>query len=308
MPYLIVAVIILIIDQIAKYWTNANLVVDSASPIIPGVVQLTNVQNRGAAFGIFQDGRWFFIVLTIAVVIAAIILIRKNIIKGKLGRWMLVLVIAGGLGNCIDRLFKGYVTDMFQLQFMNFAIFNVADIFITIGGIIFCLYLVFHREPQEETDEASEAPEAAPELSATKERKPILPKPRERALPKDSELPVKADYISQLKRPVVEGRKNMEAEIAAKTIEAAPVRPSPEAELFKKDEVTITDWNMPDFAKAPPASAPKPEVPTPAKQEPALTDPRLVNLEQLLKEPAKPVKQSESEYSVDDILAEFRDK
>jgi len=305
MPYLIVAVIILIIDQIAKYWTNANLVVDSASPIIPGFVQLTNVQNRGAAFGILQDGRWFFIALTVVVAVAAIVLIRKNIIKGKLGRWMLVLVIAGGLGNCIDRLFKGYVTDMFQFQFMNFAIFNVADIFITIGGIIFCLYLVFHREPQEEL---AEADEAAPEPPEVKERKPVLPKTRERSAPKESERPVKADYISQLKRPVVEGRKNMEAEIAAKTIEAAPVLPSPEAELFKKDEVTITDWNMPDFAKAPPASSPKPEVPAPAKQEPVLTDPRLVNLEQLLKEPAKPVKQSESEYSVDDILAEFRDK
>lgn len=305
MPYLIVAVIILIIDQIAKYWTNANIIVDTASPIIPGFVQLTNVQNRGAAFGILQDGRWFFIALTVVVAVAAIVLIRKNIIKGKLGRWMLVLVIAGGLGNCIDRLFKGYVTDMFQFQFMNFAIFNVADIFITIGGIIFCLYLVFHREPKEEL---AQADESAAELPETKERKPILQKARERALPKESERPVKADYISQLKRPVVEGRKNMEAEIAAKTIEAAPVRPSPEAELFKKDEVTITDWNMPDFAKAPPASPPKQEAPAPAKQEPVLTDPRLIDFEKLIKEPVKPAKQSESEYSVDDILAEFRDK
>lgn len=306
MPYLIVAVIILIIDQIAKYWTNANLVVDSASPIIPGLVQLTNVQNTGAAFGIFKDGRWFFIALTLVVAVAAIILIRKNIIKGKLGRWMLVLVIAGGIGNCIDRLFKGYVTDMFQFQFMNFAIFNVADIFITVGGIIFCLYLIFHKEPQEEP---SEVPEDAPECPAPKEkRERSAPKERERSAPKESERPVKADYISQLKRPVVEGRKNMEAEIAAKTIEASPVRLTPEAELFKKDEVTITDWNMPDFAKAPPASPIKAEAPAPAKQEPVLTDPRLVDFEKLIKEPIKPAKQSESEYSVDDILAEFRDK
>ena len=305
MPYLIVAVIILIIDQIAKYWTNANLVVDSASPIIPGFVQLTNVQNTGAAFGIFKDGRWFFIALTLVVAVAAIILIRKNIIKGKLGRWMLVLVIAGGIGNCIDRLFKGYVTDMFQFQFMNFAIFNVADIFITVGGIVFCLYLIFHKEPQEEPAEGAED---TPEHPAPKERERSAPKERERSAPKESERPVKADYISQLKRPVVEGRKNMEAEIAAKTIEAAPVRLTPEAELFKKDEVTITDWNMPDFAKAPPASHIKAEAPVSAKQEPVLTDPRLVDFEKLIKEPVKPAKQSESEYSVDDILAEFRDK
>lgn len=295
MPYLIVAVIILIIDQIAKYWVNANLIVDSASPIIPGFVQLTNVQNTGAAFGIFKDGRWFFIVLTVVVAVAAIVLIRKNIIKGKLGRWMLVMVIAGGLGNCIDRLFKGYVTDMFQFQFkifgQDFAIFNVADIFITICGVIFCLYLIFHREPEEESV-------------------PVPEKASTRPMPKEGERTVRADYISQLKRPVVEGRRNMEAELAARTIEASPVRSAPEAALFTKDEVSITDWNMPDFASPSvksPAPAPKSEVPSPAKPEP-VTDSKIVNFEELLKEPAKPAKKSESEFSVDDILAEFRDK
>lgn len=294
MLYAIVAVIILIIDQAVKFWVSSGLDVGETASFIPGLVQLTNVHNTGAAFSLLSGAgaRWFFVILTIVVAIGAVVLLSKNIIKGKLGRWMLVMVIAGGLGNCIDRLFNGYVVDMFQLQFMNFAIFNVADIFITVCGIIFCLYLIFHKEPEEEF-----VPERAPV----------------RTMPKATERPVRADYITQLKRPVVEGRKNIDAEIAAKTIEASP---------FRKDEVTITDWNMPDFesnsVKAP-AAAPapvqkleipapmKPEARTPAKSEP-VPESKLVNFEQLFKEPSAPAKKNDSDFSIDDIIAEFKDK
>ena len=300
MLYAFVVVIILIVDQAVKFWASTNLV-DATVPLIPGVIQLTYTQNTGAAFGILSTGgwRWFFVILTIVVAIAAIVLLAKNIIKGKLGRWMLVLVIAGGLGNCIDRLFNGYVVDMFQFQFkifgQDFAIFNVADIFITVGGIIFCLYLIFHKEPEEEP---VPVPERAPA----------------RQMQRSTERPVRADYISQLKRPVVEGRKNMEAEIAAKTIEAAPFRSTPEAELFRKDEVSITDWNMPDFAieekKAPeagPVPAPKTELVDSFKSEPT-PEPKVVSFDELFKEPAKPAKKNDSEFSIDDIIAEFKDK
>lgn len=302
MLYAIVAVIILIIDQATKFFINSSFDLGATSPLIPGFIQLTNVHNTGAAFSIMDSGawRWFFVILTIAVAIASIVLLSKNIIKGKLGRWMLVMVIAGGLGNCIDRLFNGYVVDMFQFQFMNFAIFNVADIFITVCGIIFCLYLIFHKEPEEEF---------VPERATV------------RSMPKVTDRPVRADYITQLKRPVVEGRKNIEAEIAAKTIEAAPFRSS-EASPFRKDEVTITDWNMPDFesnsVKAPTAtSAPvqkfevpaptKSETPSPAKSEP-LPESKLVSFDEFFKEPPAPAKNKDSDFSLDDIIAEFKDK
>ena len=299
MLYAFVVVIILIIDQLTKLWINTSFDVGAASPLIPGFIQLTNVQNKGAAFGILGTGawRWFFVILTIAVTIGVIVLLSKNIVKGKLGRWMLVLVIAGGLGNCIDRIFNGYVVDMFQFQFkifgQDFAIFNVADIFITVSGIIFCLYLIFHKESEEE---------------------PIPEKVPARPIQRTVEHPVRADYITQLKRPVVEGRKNIEAEIAAKTIEASPFHGTAEAELFRKDEVTITDWNMPDFAsidKKPtdvsPAPSPKPETVVPAKQNP-ITEPTAVSYDDLFKEPTKPSKKNDAEFSVDDIIAEFKDK
>ncbi|MFB0921507.1 MAG: signal peptidase II, partial [Oscillospiraceae bacterium] len=218
MLYAIVAVIILILDQATKYWTNVHLTEGAASPFIPGLIQLTNVHNKGAAFSFLEGGRWFFVALTLVVAIAVIILLSRNIIKGKLGRWMLVMVVAGGLGNCIDRTLYGYVVDMFQFQFKifggDFAIFNVSDIFITICGLIFCIYLIFHKEP-----EKTPAPVRAPS----------------RAMP--AERPVRADYITQLKKPTVEGRRNIEAEIAAKTAEAS---------ISRNSEDVITDWNMPE--------------------------------------------------------------
>ena len=323
MLYAIVAVIILILDQLTKLLIINNLDVGATAPLIPGLVQLTHIQNDGAAFGIFSGGsaRWFFVILTLIVAVGVIYLLSKNIIKGKLGRWMLIMVVAGGLGNCIDRLLKGYVTDMFQLQFKilggDFAIFNVADIFITVCGIIFCVYLIFHREPVEET--------------------PLPAKMPPRQMPTDR--PVRTDYITQLKKPVVEGRRSIEAELAAKAAEAQAAR---------NPEGVITDWNIPeDFAadKAPaekPAPRPKPvetdfttlfnepskrtapeakparpevkpetkpeekpayrpEAKPEAKPEPLATAPEAPVIE-----PTKPAKKDD-EFSLDDIIAEFKD-
>lgn len=281
MLYAIVLVIILIIDQAAKYWTSVNLAVDATSPFIPGFIQLTNVHNTGAAFGILENGRWVFVTLTVLVAIAAIILIRRNIVKGKLGRWMLILVIAGGLGNCIDRIINGYVVDMFQFQFMNFAVFNVSDIFIAVCGVIFCFYLVFHKEPEEEP---SPVPARAPS----------------RAMPKTAERPVRADYISQLTKPVVEGRRNIEAELAAKAAEA---------QASRNPEGIVTDWNTPDFGFNEKAPEAKPVAENPAIIAPApKPEPSVTNFDELFKEPAKPAKKNDSDFSLEDIIAEFKDK
>ena len=291
MLYAIVLVIILIIDQAAKYWTSVKLALGATSPFIPGFIKLTNVHNTGAAFGFLQNveaARWIFVVLTIIVAVGAVILLRRNIIKGKLGRWMLVLIIAGGLGNCIDRIINGYVVDMFQFQFMNFAIFNVSDIFITVCGVIFCFYLIFHKEPEEE--QQAPAPVRTPS----------------RTMPKPAERPVRADYISQLKKPVVEGRRNIEAELAAKAAEAQAAR---------NPEGIVTDWNAPDFGfeemapdtKAEAEPEPKAVAPDAAEPSPA-AEPSVTNFDELFKSPAKPAKNDNSDFNLEDIIAEFKDK
>ena len=302
MLYAIVAVIVLILDQAAKYWTSVNLAVNATSPFIPGFIQLTNVHNPGAAFGMLSGWRWLFVLLTVLVTIGVIYMLNKNIIKGKLGRWMLVLVVTGGIGNCIDRLINGYVVDMFQFQFKfpiikDFAIFNVADIFITISGIIFCIYLIFHKETIKE---------------------PPAPAKPSRPMPRSTEPQVRADYISQLKRPVAEGRKNIEAELAAKAAEAARLRGT---------DSIVTDWSVSDFAVqeagakvtpattlvATPVPAPAPK-PTSAfsAERPATTAPKsasaLPDFEEFFKEPAKPSKKSDLDFDLEDIIAEFKDK
>ncbi len=153
MIYAIAVVLVLIVDQAVKFWTTKNIMLNAAGAdckeLIPGLVRMTNIHNNGAAFSIMQDARWLLIVITVIFVIAIIVLINREIIRTKFGCWTAVLVLAGALGNCIDRIMYGYVVDMFEFEFFNFPIFNVADMFITVCGILFIIHVLFHKEPEE---------------------------------------------------------------------------------------------------------------------------------------------------------------
>ena len=154
MLYTIVAVLVLVVDQAVKFFTVRNIVPqaigDACIPLIPGVIHMTNVQNTGAAFSIMADMRWLLVAVSVLFIVGIIVLISMDIIHTKFGRWTAVLVMAGALGNCIDRVLYGYVVDMFEFDLFNFAVFNVADIFITVCGILFCLHVILYREPAEE--------------------------------------------------------------------------------------------------------------------------------------------------------------
>ena len=173
MIYAIVVVLVLIADQAVKLWTTKNIVLGAVGPdcvkLIDGVIHMTNVHNYGAAFGIFQNARWPLTIVSLVFVIAIVVLINREIIHTKFGRWTSVLIVAGALGNCIDRMLYGYVVDMFEVEFFNFAVFNVADIFITVCGILFCIHLILHNEP-EEVKQANE-PEFMRRIREEKEAK-----------------------------------------------------------------------------------------------------------------------------------------
>lgn len=145
MLYAIIAVIVLILDQWLKYWTTVNITLSTGEvPLIDGVIKLVNVHNDGAAFGILGDVpymKWVFIGLTAVLAVAVIVLLIKKVFKGKFASLCLVLILAGALGNCIDRLIHGYVVDMFKLEFVNFAVFNVADAVLVVAGLLFIIYL-----------------------------------------------------------------------------------------------------------------------------------------------------------------------
>lgn len=156
MLYAIVAVIALIIDQAVKYWTTVNIVVDTGeAKFIPGFIHLANVHNTGAAFSFLQGARWFFVILCVIFVLIVVYSLAKDIIRNRLSRWMAVFVMAGAIGNCIDRIVCGYVVDMFEFDFLifkhRFPVFNVADIYITLGVVIFCICILLEkpRAPKE---------------------------------------------------------------------------------------------------------------------------------------------------------------
>ena len=140
MWYAIVAILILIADQGLKYWVTLNIPLDTGHvTLIPGVLELTNIHNNGAAFSILQHApHWIFVIFTLVFAAIAVFCLRRNVVHGKVGRWSVVLVLAGAVGNCIDRILSGYVVDMFNFLFVRFAVFNLADIFIVVAGIALC--------------------------------------------------------------------------------------------------------------------------------------------------------------------------
>ncbi|HFI0635316.1 TPA: signal peptidase II [Streptococcus suis] len=134
----IVAAVMIVLDQLVKAWTVANIALDTVEPFLPGFMSLAYLRNYGAAWSILQNQQWFFTIVTLVVVTALIWYYIKQM-KGNI--WTLLslsLMIAGALGNFIDRIRLGYVVDMFHLDFISFPVFNVADICLSVGvGILF---------------------------------------------------------------------------------------------------------------------------------------------------------------------------
>ena len=153
--YFLLAAALVAVDQVVKYLVRAGIPLHTAVDFLPGL-DLTYVQNTGAAFSMFSQHTWIlaFISLVMSVVLA--VALWKNFFTHPLGKVTLSLLLAGAVGNLIDRALLGSVTDMFQTLFMNFAIFNVADICVVCGGIAFCAYyLLCHGKEEDGHDTAA---------------------------------------------------------------------------------------------------------------------------------------------------------
>ena len=162
MPYAILAAALVAIDQLVKYLVLEHIPLGAHVPFIPYIVELTFVKNTGAAFSILSEHTWLLglISLVMSVVLAAAI--WKNFFHHPLGKLTLTLLLGGAVGNLIDRVFRGFVVDMFNVLFMNFAVFNVADICVVVGGIAAALYYVLlapKLEPPEGEEEAHDHPD-----------------------------------------------------------------------------------------------------------------------------------------------------
>jgi len=142
MLYLLLAAVIVAGDQAVKSWAVANLRGRGAVDFIPGFIHFYYAENTGAAFSMLRDMRWLFIGVSILASIVIIYIILAKKIKSFWGLLPLSMILGGAVGNLIDRIFVGHVVDMFEFSFVRFAIFNVADIFVTAGGVLFCLYYI----------------------------------------------------------------------------------------------------------------------------------------------------------------------
>ncbi|AEZ62476.1 MULTISPECIES: signal peptidase II [Streptococcus] len=140
------AVMLILLDQLSKQWIVNHIPLNAIRKCVPGIFSLTYLRNYGAAFSILQNQQWFFTVITLAVVGAACYYFIKNINGNFWFLFGLLLIISGGIGNFIDRLRLGYVVDMVHLDFMNFAIFNVADSYLTVGVVI--LFIALWKEEE----------------------------------------------------------------------------------------------------------------------------------------------------------------
>ena len=162
LPYIVFVLILIAGDQLFKWYIINNLALGESMAFIPGLLQLTYVQNTGIAFGFLRDFQWIPMVLNPIIVVGLILLMLRGVISDKAQRWAMTAIIAGALGNLIDRFVHGFVIDMFEVLFVRFAIFNLADTFITLGAI--ALVVAFFAE--EHRTRRSEAEDAESEGSA----------------------------------------------------------------------------------------------------------------------------------------------
>lgn len=140
MPYAIITLALVALDQVVKYWVVQNIPLGGSIPFIPHLVELTYVQNTGAAFSIFSQHTWTLTLVSLLMSVVLALALWKSFFRHPLGKLTLTLLLAGAVGNLIDRALRHFVVDMFNVLFMNFAVFNVADICVVVGGIAAGLY------------------------------------------------------------------------------------------------------------------------------------------------------------------------
>jgi len=149
MPYFLLAIVLIALDQLVKYLVLTHIPLYGSVPFIPYILELTYVQNTGAAFSILSEHTWLLTLLSLVMSVVLALAVWKKFFSHPFGRTALTMVLAGAVGNLIDRAARGFVVDMFHTLFMHFAVFNVADICVVVGGIAAGIYYVFFYDKLE---------------------------------------------------------------------------------------------------------------------------------------------------------------
>jgi len=306
MLYAIFAVIVIIADQWVKFWVSSNLVVDTdVVSFIPGFVSLTNVHNSGVAFGLFSNANigMYIAILSAVLTLFVIVALATRLINGPIGRWSAVLVAAGGLSNAIDRLLYPYVQDMFRFDFLpSFPVFNVADIFITVFGVLLVIDLLFGgeyglfgkpaRRDDEDEDEEEDLPAEKPAKKSKRSKAAAAEEDDE-----EEDAPVARKKAAKAEKPA-KAPKEKANEYAAykqgRTAAKAPVA-APAQEDF-------SDWNAAAAAAETKAEPAAPAAPVAAEKPAAPVAPAKPAAPAA---PAKPAPAAD-EFDLESILNEFK--
>ena len=137
--------ILVVLDQLTKVLALQYLKPVGSVTVFPHVLDLTFVENRGVAFGLFSGQRWFILLVT-AVICVGLIWYWKSLPQKKEYkplRISLLLILGGAISNILDRLFRGYVVDYLEVTFIDWPVFNLADIFVVVGTILMAIMVLF---------------------------------------------------------------------------------------------------------------------------------------------------------------------
>ncbi len=151
----IMIVLIVAFDQFTKYLAAAKLKGNAPVGFIPDFIQFRYAENTGMAFSMLSGARWIFVILTLAVCIAALWYMYSDKCKSLWMYWSIGVVVSGGIGNLIDRALHGFVVDFIEPIFIDFAVFNIADCAVTCGAAVLFGYLLVDtfKKDKSESDE-----------------------------------------------------------------------------------------------------------------------------------------------------------
>lgn len=142
---LVLMIVLTLFDQAAKYWAVLRLKDKPVIPVISGVLELNYLENRGAAFGLLQNQKVFFVLIAVVIlfVIAYVLIMMPEDQKYRKMHLLLVMMASGACGNMIDRIRTDYVVDFISFVIIHFPIFNIADIYVTVATFLFVILFLF---------------------------------------------------------------------------------------------------------------------------------------------------------------------
>lgn len=144
--YYLLAIFFAILDQLVKLAVVKQIPLGAEISAIPGILSFFHIHNTGAAWSMLEGQMWFFTIVTLLAIVSVSYLLSKY---GKINGWLfslgLSMILGGTFGNYFDRMRLGYVVDMFKLDFINFPIFNIADVELNVGVAIIFIYILFEE-------------------------------------------------------------------------------------------------------------------------------------------------------------------